>query len=312
VFEGNRVGVVVPAYREERGIAEVITTMPSWVDHVIVVDDCSPDATSARVREVADDRVLLVRHERNQGVGGAILTGHRHALELGCDLIAVMAGDGQMDPAELPRLLQPLVDGGAGFAKANRFFSVTSMSGMPRLRVFGNVVLTILNKAASGYWHLVDPQNGYTAMTAESLRKVPLDRVARRYEFQNDMLIWLAINEVPAVDVPVPARYRDEVSGIRYSRVIPRMLWLFFRGFWRRMWLRYVLWSFHPVALLVFAGIPLLVFGLAVGAFAVVQSLGTASATAGTVLLAVTPALTGIYMLIQAMILDVEASPRPR
>lgn len=309
MYAGQRVAVVVPAYREERHVGEVIRNAPGLVDHIIVVDDASPDATSEAARAVADPRVEVIRHEQNTGVGGAILTGHARAIELGADVAVVMAGDNQMDPAYLPTLLDPIVERGYGFTKANRFFSTTSFKGMPRHRVFGNVVLTFLTKVASGYWHLVDPQNGYTAVRTDVLRRLPLDKVAKRYEFENDLLIWLNILDVRALDVPVPAVYRDEVSSIRLGSVILRLLRLLFVGFWRRVWLKYVLWSFSPIALLLFTGSALVAFGILVGLWTLAHTLGPQTASAGTVLLAVTPFLVGTQMLIQALVLDIQATP---
>jgi glycosyltransferase involved in cell wall biosynthesis len=303
------VAVVVPAFREERHVGEVIRSAPPLVDFIIVVDDASPDDTGAAALAVGDPRVEVIRHERNLGVGGAILTGHGRAIELGADVAVVMAGDNQMDPDYLPALLDPIVNGGYGFTKANRFFSTTSFKGMPRHRIFGNVVLTFLTKVASGYWHLVDPQNGYTAVRTDVLRRLPLDRVARRYEFENDLLIWLNILDVRALDVPVPAVYRDEVSNIRLGSVVLRLLRLLFFGFWRRVWLKYVLWSFSPIALLLFTGSVLVLFGVLVGIWTLAHTLGAQTATAGTVLLAVTPFLVGTQMLIQALVLDIQATP---
>ncbi|MDQ1286744.1 MAG: hypothetical protein QG622_309 [Actinomycetota bacterium] len=309
MYAGQRIAVVVPAFHEERHVGDVIRNAPSIVDHIVVVDDASPDGTSEAARAVGDPRVEVIRHERNTGVGGAILTGHQRAIELGADIAVVMAGDNQMDPDYLPALLDPIVADGYGFTKANRFFSTSSFRGMPRYRIFGNVVLTFLTKVASGYWHLVDPQNGYTAVRTDVLRRLPLDRVSRRYEFENDLLIWLNILDVRALDVPVPAVYRDEVSHIRLRSVVFRLLRLLFCGFWRRVWLKYVLWSFSPIALLLFVGSLLVTFGVLVGVWVLLNTLGPTTATAGTVLLAVTPFLVGTQMLIQALVLDIQATP---
>jgi len=310
MFEGLRVAVVVPAFREQAHIASVITTMPALVDHIIVVDDASPDGTSAAASAVQDTRTEVIRHEHNKGVGGSIVTGHRRALELGADVSVVMAGDGQMDPEHLPRLLKPLVEDGYAFAKANRFYSATSFAGMPTYRVIGNVLLTFMTKAASGYWNLVDPQNGYTAITRETLERLPLDRLAERYEFENDQLIWLNILDARAIDVPIPALYGAEVSNIRMHAVVPRLIRLLVFGFWRRVWHKYVLWSFSAVALLLITGSLLLAFGTVVGIWATIASIGPAEASTGTWLLAVAPSLVGIQLLVQALVLDIEATPQ--
>ena len=309
MFNGAIVAAVVPAYKEEAMIGTVIETMPDFVDHIVIVDDCSPDRTSEVVREIGSPRVTLIRHEENQGVGGAIITGHRTAMELGADVNVVMAGDAQMDPDHLPALLEPVTEGGYGFAKANRFFAPESFEGMPRHRVFGNIVLSFMTKLASGYWHLFDPQNGYTAVRTSVLRNIPLGHVAKRYSFENDLLIHLNIQQVSAVDVPVPAVYGDEVSSIRLSKVVPELLDLLFRGFWRRVWYRYVLWSFSPIALLLFTGLLLFGIGVVVSIWVATLAFGSVVATAATVMLAALPLMLGTQMLISALQLDIQASP---
>jgi glycosyltransferase involved in cell wall biosynthesis len=309
VFRGAIVAAVVPAYKEELMIHRVIDTMPDYVDHIVIVDDCSPDRTSDVVRQSTDPRVDLIRHEVNQGVGGAIITGHTRAIELGADVNVVMAGDAQMDPAYLPPLLEEVTDGGYGFAKANRFFSPESFDGMPRHRVLGNIGLSFMTKLASGYWHLFDPQNGYTAIRTSVLQRLPLHNVAKRYSFENDLLIHLNILQVPAVDVPIPAVYGDEISTIKLSKVVPELIQLLGRGFWRRIWYRYVLWSFSPIALLLVLGIVLFGFGLAVSVWLAFLSLNSVIATAATVMLAALPLMVGVQMLISALQLDIQASP---
>lgn len=311
MYKNHTIAVVVPAYREENHIADVIATMPAIVDHILVVDDASPDRTFAVATAAADPRTEVLQHAENQGVGGAIITGHKRALELGADVNVVMAGDGQMDVSYLPQLLDPIVDDGYGFSKANRLFSTSSFAGMPRHRIFGNVVLTFLTKISSGYWNLVDPQNGYTAVSKEALARVPLDRVAKRYEFENDLLIWLNIADVRAIDVPIPAIYGSEVSGIKLHKVVPRLVGTLLSGFWRRFWLKYVLWSFSPIALLMLLGLPLFLFGVITGVWAIAVSFSEpASVSTGTWLLAVAPTLVGIQFLLQAFVLDIEATPK--
>ena len=309
MYKGAVIAAVVPAYREEKMIATVITTMPDFVDHIVIVDDCSPDDTSGAARAVGDPRVTLIRHEVNQGVGGAIITAHRRALELGADVNVVMAGDAQMDPAHLPALLDKVTDEGYGFAKANRFYAPESFRGMPGYRVFGNVVLSFLTKLSSGYWNLFDPQNGYTAIRASELRRVPLERVAKRYSFENDLLIHLNILQVSATDVPIPAVYGDEVSSIRLRKVIPELMHRLTVGFWSRIWYRYVLWSFSPIALLLFLGLFLFIVGVGISVWVMFQIAASVVATAATVMLAALPLMLGTQMLLSALQLDIQATP---
>lgn len=311
MYKSLIVAIVVPAHNEERLIGRTISTMPDLVDHIIVVDDASSDDTAANAKAVDDDRVQVITVLENQGVGGAIITGHQQALVVGADVSVVMAGDAQMDPAFLPQLLDPIAAGKAEFTKGNRFYGKGSFAGMPRHRIFGNIALSFLTKAASGYWNLFDPQNGYTAISRSALERLPLNQISRRYEFENDMLINLNILRVPAVDVPIPAVYGDEVSGIHLRTAGPRILRQLFTGFWSRIWWKYVLQSFSAVALMLFGGLALTTFGLAVGAWTVVNTLGPATASAGTVILSVGPLLTGMHMLLIALTLDIqESNPR--
>lgn len=300
------VAVVVPAHNEERLVARVITTCPELVDHVIVVDDASSDDTVVVARNTADPRLQVVCLDTNMGVGGAVLAGHRRALDLGADVSVVMAGDAQMDPGYLPALLDPIAEGEAQFTKANRFYEVGSFDGMPRHRIVGNIVMSFLVKAASGYWSLFDPLNGYTAIHRTALERLDPARIAHRYDFENDLLVNLNILRVPARDVPVPARYGDEVSGIRLRSVGFRMMRGLWRGFWQRIWRKYVVQSFSPVALLLFTGLGMIAFGAAVGIFVLANTLGPPVASPGTVLLSVAPSLSGLHLLIFAMFLDIQ------
>lgn len=308
MYRGVCIAAVVPAYREEAHIADVIKTMPDFVDHIVVVDDASPDRTAQAALDTRDPRLHLIRHDRNQGVGSAKKTAHHAALELGADIDVVMDGDGQMDPAHLPSLLDPVVDG-YGFAKGNRFFSVGSWAGMPRYRVVGNVALSFLTKSASGYWHVFDPQNGYTAIRTDVLRRLPLDRIASGYSYENDLLVYLNILGVPVADVPIPALYAQEESDMRLRRVVPELLWELFRGFWRRIWWKYLVWSFSPVALLLLTGLFLILGGSVDGLFVSLASIGAPEPTAGTVMLAVVPFVVGVQTLLVALQLDIQASP---
>ncbi|MGP3775935.1 glycosyltransferase family 2 protein [Streptomyces sp. SDT5-1] len=312
VYQNTKIAVVVPAYNEEKLIARTISTMPEFVDHIVVIDDASTDETSAEALSAGDPRTVLIRHEKNTGVGGAVCDGHQEALRLGCDISVVMAGDGQMDPAYLPALLAPICDGTALFTKANRFYSRDSYRGMPRHRILGNIVLSFMTKLASGYWHLFDPQNGYTAIHRTALERLDLDAVAKDYSFENDLLINLNILRIPACDVPIPAVYGNEVSTMRMHKVIPALMSKLARGTGRRVVLKYVLFSFSPIALLLLAGMLLVAFGGAASTWVLFHTLGPASASAGSVLLATLPILTGIHFLIGALMLDIQESPDRR
>ena len=309
MYKDHRIAAVVPAYNESKLIGKTITTMPDFVDIIVVVNDCSTDDTSQQAREVGDPRVVVLDHEVNTDDSGSILDGHALALELGADINVVMAGDAQMDPDYLPALLDPICEHGYEFTKANRFFSRTSYSGMPIVRMLGSIGLSFATKVASGYWHLFDPQNGYTALHRSALMRIDMDRVARGYQFENDLLIWLNIANVRAKDIPIPAVYGEEVSTMKIHKIIVPIGGLLFRGCWRRMFLKHVLASFSPVALLFFSGLFLCAIGTLVGIWVVVHTLGPPVASTGSVLLSVAPLLTGMHMLISSLLLDIQSTP---
>ena len=310
MHHGRVVAAVIAAHDEEAHIADVVTGLPDLVDHVVVVDDGSSDGTAAAAEATGAPRLILIRHETNVGVGGAVCTAYRRALETRADLFVRLDGDGQMDPTYIPDLLAPLVDEGIGFAKANRFYSSTSFRGMPAHRVVGNIVLSFLTKLASGYWNLFSPQNGFTAVTRKTLERLDLDQLRRGYEFENDFLVSCNILNVRARDVPVPAVYGDEVSGIRLRRVVPAIFALLVRGLFRRITLKYVIRTFSPVALFLFSGLALVAVGLFWGVYAIIESWGPGTTTTGTVLLAVTPFLMGFQLLLAALQADIAETPK--
>jgi glycosyltransferase involved in cell wall biosynthesis len=236
MYRGLRIAVVIPAFNEEIAIARAIRSVPGFVDDVIVVDDASHDATSLQAARAADARVVVVRHEANRGVGGAIVTGYRRALALGADVAAVMAGDGQMDPADLPALLAPIAEGRADYVKGNRFRHPDIWEAMPATRLVGNIVLSLLSKPISGYWRLFDSQCGYTAITRHALLALDLDRVFERYGYPNDVLARLHAAGARALDVPVRPIYGAAwKSGIRLSTVFYPILFVLARAWARRL-----------------------------------------------------------------------------
>ena len=228
MFEGKKTGVVVPAYNEELLIAPTINTIPPYIDRIYVVNDGSKDSTCRIVSELCrqDDRLVLIYHTTNKGVGAAIATGYRRCLEDNIDIAVVMAGDNQMDPVELPSLLAPIVNGDAGYSKGNRMSSLEHMNGMPMWRRFGNWLLKWLTRVSSGNYKITDPQNGYSAASIEALKRIDLESLYPYYGYCNHLLAKFSVAGVKVVEVSMPARYQGEKSKIRYSRYIPRVSWL--------------------------------------------------------------------------------------
>jgi glycosyltransferase involved in cell wall biosynthesis len=311
MYKSWRVAVVVPAFNEERFIGGVLSTMPAFVDRIVVVDDGSDDATARVAASAGDPRVTVLRAERNRGVGAAMRLGYRAALEDGAELIAKMDGDGQMPPEYLSRLLDALTDEAYDYAKGNRFLLVDSLETMPRVRLVGNMGLTFMTKLASGFWHVFDPQNGFTAIRAQCLRRLDLEAIYDGYFFENDMLIQLSLRDFRVRDVPVPARYGDEESGLSPLGVSLRFPYLLTRRFFGRIVLKYVLRDFSPIALFLFVGLALFGWGTVFGAYIWIKSNVTGHATPiGTIMLALLPLILGFQLLLQAIVLDIHESKK--
>jgi dolichol-phosphate mannosyltransferase len=309
-FEHTKICVILPAHNEAELIGGVIRSLPEWVSAVVVVDDVSSDDTCEVVEALNDPRVTLVRHTENTGVGGAMVTGYKTALELDCDILVKMDADGQMAPSDLPRLVRPLVNGAAEYTKGNRFYVVNANRSMPSTRKFGSVVLTFMTKMSSGYWHVFDSQCGFTAMQAHLLKMVDLDAVAKDYFFENDMLIWLNTVDARVVDVPIKTLYGEEVSDVRIGKVMwsfpPRLV----RGWFFRVARKYLLMDFGAIGALGIFGTVLAAFGAIFGGYHwVLSNLTGVVSTTGTVMIAVLPLIVGIQCLLQAFLMEVSDSP---
>lgn len=311
MYEGLRVAAVVPAYNEAAHIGDVIRRMPPYVDCIVVVDDHSSDDTGKVAEQTGDVRVQVIRHASSQGVGGATLAGMQQALAAGAELLVKVDGDGQMDPQQIHHLLDPLVRDGYDYAKANRFLHSDALRQMPRARLLGNFALTFLTKLASGYWHIFDPQNGFLAIRASALRSLPTAHIARGFFFENDMLIHLNIEHCRVKDVPMPAHYGNEQSSLSIRRVLLTFPVQLARGLVVRIWEKYMLRDFSPIAIFWLLGIPLMLFGGAFGSWRWLLSWATATqASTGTVMLSVLPFLLGFELVLQAIILEIRESPR--
>jgi glycosyltransferase involved in cell wall biosynthesis len=313
MLDGKRVGVVVPAFDEESLVGETIRGIPDFVDRIFVVDDGSRDRTAAVVVDLDEPRVLLVRHERNSGVGAAIATGYRQALEEEIDVTCVMAADNQMDPAELWALVEPVVRGEVEYAKANRLVSGEAWEVIPRTRYLGNAVLSLLTKIASGYWHVADSQAGYTALSLEALRRLDLDALYPRYGFPNDVLVHLNVQNARVRDVPSRPIYDvGEQSGITLRSVVPRISWLLFKGFWWRMGQKYVIRDFHPLVFFYAFGALMLSVGFLLGLIELMLRLAGNAITPATIVLVAVLLIAGLQMTLFAMWFDMEANKELR
>ena len=311
-FEKYCIAAVIPCYRVERDIQSVLQALPAYINHVIVVDDASPDSTADLVTASAkeDDRILLIRHPSNLGVGGAMVTGYRKALEMGAQVVVKIDGDGQMDMDHLPKLLQPLLDGRADYTKGNRFRDFKSLQQMPFLRRVGNMGLAFLAKAATGYWHMFDPTNGFNAIHSEVLAELPLERIDRTYYFETSMLANLYLIGAVVKDIPMPARYQGEVSSLLIHRILFEFPSKLLSTFLRRLVLKNFIYDFSMASIYLLAGLPLLFFGLSFGVYKWNQyaSIGIPAPT-GTVMLATLSVLLGIQLLLSAIEIDLRSVP---
>jgi len=323
VYKNKVIGVVVPAYNEESLIPEVLKNIPEYVDKIIVVDDSSKDNTKKAVRQFMEEsqKIILIEHNENRGVGASIVSGYKKCMELNIDIAAVMAGDNQMDPEELPKLLNPLIEGQADFAKGNRLVTGEAWQIIPRSRYLGNASLSLLTKIASGYWQIADFQSGYTAITLGALRILELDRLYPGYGYPNHFLVMLNIFNLRVKDVPIRPIYNiGEKSGIKLYKAIPKISWLLFKSFFWRLKEKYVIRDFHPLIFFYLLGFLLAPFGLLYGFFifltrVILQNIFEASKFVDIAMIFSTPfgmlvdlilILAGLQFLLFAMWIDME------
>lgn len=258
MYKNKSIAVVIPCYNEETQISRVIKTMPDYVDKMIVVDDCSKDKTSEIVenQNKNNEKIVLIKHEKNQGVGGAIANGYKWARNNNIDVAVVMAGDGQMDPKDLFAILDPVVNGKADYSKGNRLFTGEAYKKIPKTRYFGNSALSMLTKIASGYWHIADSQTGYTAISQKALKLVNWDNMYKRYGQPNDLLVMLNVLNIRVKDVPISPIYNvGEKSGIKIHKVIFTISWLLLKRFLWRLKEKYIIRDFHPLVFFYLFGV---------------------------------------------------------
>ncbi len=308
---GERIAVVIPAYRVAEHIQGVIHGMPRFVSDIVVVDDASPDNTAEIIVATGDDRVHLVQRADNGGVGAAMLSGYHRAVELGATIAVKMDGDGQMDPAYLPTLIEPIILGDADYVKGNRFLHMTQLAQMPLLRRLGNIGLSFLSKLSSGYWEIFDPANGYTAIDIGVAELLDSARIHHRWFFETSMLIELGALRAAVRDVYLPAKYGQEHSTLSETKVLrdfpPRLI----AACLRRVWLQYFVRDFSAFSLFVIAGLALGLFGLGWGIWHWVETARTGvTATTGTVMLSVLPLILAVQLLLQAAVIDIGSSPQ--
>jgi len=306
------IAVVIPSYKVTRHVLGVIAGIGPEVTRIYVVDDKCPDKSGDFVRaQCADPRVVVLEHDTNQGVGGAVMSGYRAAIADGAKIIVKVDGDGQMDASLIPSFIAPILAGEADYAKGNRFFNLEQIGSMPPLRLFGNAVLSLMSKVSSGYWDLFDPTNGFTAIHADAARYLPFDKISRRYFFETDMLFRLNTLGAVVVDVPMDAVYGDEVSNLKVSRIVTEFAAKHVRNFFKRLFYNYYLRNMSLASIELPLGLLLVLFGTIYGTAHWLGSAQSGAPTpAGTVMLAALPVIMGVQLILAFLAYDIASVPR--
>ena len=307
-----KIAVVIPAYKVLKHIDSVLEGIPSSVSYVFVIDDACPEKSGQHVLATNNDpRVKVLFHEVNQGVGGAVMTGYEAALQTDAQVVVKVDGDGQMDLTQLDRLVAPILQGKADYTKGNHFNSVEALEAMPRLRIFGNAVLSFMNKFASGYWRITDPTNGYTAIHSQVLRDLKFVKIAKRYFFESDLLFRLSLLRAVVQDIPMNAIYADEESNLKISRIVGKFLWGNVKNFAKRVFYQYYLREWSTASFELPLGFFLTLFGFVTAFITWLDSFHRDTpAPAGTVMISALPLIVGIQLLLAFINSDVESEPR--
>ncbi|MFZ5657626.1 MAG: glycosyltransferase family 2 protein [Pseudomonadota bacterium] len=304
--------VVIPCYRVTRHVGDVIRAIGPEVQRIYCVDDACPEGSGDWIeREIADPRVRVLRHTINQGVGGAVMTGYRQAIADGMGVLVKIDGDGQMDPSLIPAFVAPIVRGDADYTKGNRFWDLREIRQMPIIRRFGNLGLSFMAKASSGYWDVFDPTNGYTAIHASVAARLPFESVSRRYFFETDILFRLNTLRAVVVDVPMDAQYGNEVSNLQVTHVVGEFLVKHIRNTWKRTIYNYFLRDFSVASLELVLGIAMIAFGGIFGLAHWWHSAAIGKPTPiGTVMIATVALVSGLQFLLAFVGYDISAVPK--
>lgn len=308
-----KIAVIIPCHNVANHIEGVISSLPEIITHIITVNDCSSDQTEEIILELQKEnpKIIYLQHSKNQGVGGAMLTGYKKSLELNSEITIKIDGDGQMDAANIPILIKPIIQNKADFTKGNRFRDFRALKQMPMSRRIGNLGLSFMIKAASGYWNIFDPTNGYTAIGNETLRSINLDKLHERYFFESSMLIELYHANAIVHDIPMKARYGDEVSGLSKTKTLiefpPKLL----KAFVKRILLKYFLYDFNIASIYILFGVPLFLFGMVYGFINYVKYASShLAAPTGTVVIPTLLIILGFQLLLSAVSFDVNNYPK--
>jgi dolichol-phosphate mannosyltransferase len=305
------IAVIIPSYKTQNSILNVINEIGPEVSRIYVVDDCCPDGLGEYVTaNCSDERVVVLTHSENQGVGGAVMTGYKSAIEDGMDILVKIDSDGQMNPALIKDFVAPIINGEADYTKGNRFFDLETIRTMPKVRIFGNAVLSFMSKLSSGYWNIFDPTNGFTAIHADVALRLPLNKISRRYFFETDILFRLNIMRAVVLDVPMDARYGNEVSHLKISGIIGEFIVKHIRNLIKRIFYNYYLRDMSLASIQLLVGLLFTVFGSIYGGYHwVISAQSGVTTSAGTVMLSALPIIAGTQLLLSFIGYDVSSVP---
>ena len=307
-----KIAVVIPCYKVRKHILGVLTQIGQEVDRIYIIDDCCPDDSGDFVeKRCKDERVMVIRNLQNQGVGGAVMTGYQAAISEGMEIIVKVDGDGQMDPRLIPDFIEPILAGYADYTKGNRFFDLEEIRAMPKLRIFGNAVLSFMTKISSGYWDLFDPTNGYTAIHTDVARHLPFIKMSRRYFFETDMLFRLNLLRAVVIDIPMDAKYGDEVSNLKASKIVGEFFFKHIRNLGKRIFYNYYLRDMSLASFELPIGSLMIAFGTTFGIIHWIDALQTGiPTTAGTVMILAMPIIIGIQFILAFIGYDISSVPK--
>lgn len=311
MYRKKKIGVSIPCYNEENFIDKTLSALPEYVDKVYVTDDGSTDHTQQVIKKFVkkDPRIVLLVNTPNMGNGYSVVNGFKHAIKDNCDIACIVAGDNQYPTEYLSNLIDGVIDEKYDYVKGNRFFHKRELEQMPRFRKIGNVVMSIISKFASGYYSISDPLNSFSAININILKRMNLNDISHRYDFENSFLLHMYLNDATIKDIPVPAKYEGEESNIVLRTYVVYTSKTLIKSFFTRISQKYIVFSFHPVGLFLISGLTLFLFGLIYGVFIVLKSIGPQTASTATVMLSIVPFIVGFQLLLQAIVLDIQNEP---
>ena len=309
----KKISVVIPCYKVSEHIEKVIQDIPEFVDAIIVVDDACPQHSGKIVEKLKNPKVHTLYHSHNQGVGGAVITGYKKSLALGSDITIKIDGDGQMNADYIIPLIKPLINNSADYTKGNRFHNLYALKNMPRIRLFGNSVLSFMAKFASGYWNILDATNGFTVITSNILNRLDLNKIDKRYFFEIDMLINLNLNNCVVKDVAMPAKYEGQKSSLNIIKIAMEFPPKIIKGLMKRIFYKYFIYDFNMATIYLLLGLPMFLLGTFFGLYRLILAIyEQAENTAGIIMLAALPIILGVQFLLQAISIDIDNIPKKK